>query len=69
VKRAARQAPPQDLTSFAYAQIKELILRYEYRPGQKLGQEELADRLGVSMTPVREALRILEQEGYVVPSP
>lgn len=57
----------QDLTDLAYRRIKELILRYELRPGQKLTQEELGRRLGVSLTPVREALRILENEGYVTP--
>jgi DNA-binding GntR family transcriptional regulator len=62
-----RRRPTQDLAGFAYAQIKELIQRYEFKPGQKLTQEDLAKRLRVSLTPVREALRILEKEGYVEP--
>ncbi len=62
-----RRRPRQDLTGFAYARIKELIQRYEFKPGQKLTQEELAKRLRMSLTPVREALRILEKEGYVQP--
>jgi DNA-binding GntR family transcriptional regulator len=40
-----------------------------YRPGQRVGQEEIAERLGVSLAPVREALRALEQEGQVVYRP
>ncbi len=65
--KRARRRPAQDLAGFAYAQIKELIQRYEFKPSQKLTQEQLAKRLRVSLTPVREALRILEKEGYVEP--
>lgn len=36
------------------------------RPGQRVNQEEVALRLGVSVAPVREALRVLEQEGQLV---
>jgi DNA-binding GntR family transcriptional regulator len=61
----SRTRPREDLAGLAYRRIKDLILRYEFRPGQKLTQDELARRLGVSLTPVREALRFLEQEGYV----
>jgi DNA-binding GntR family transcriptional regulator len=63
----ARRQNTRDLTEFAYQRIKDLILRYEFKPGQKLTQEDLAARLGVSLTPVREALRILEKEGYAAP--
>jgi DNA-binding GntR family transcriptional regulator len=65
--RSARRnhSPRADLSGLAYTRLKELILRYEMKPGQKLTQETLAGRLGVSLTPVREALRTLEQEGYV----
>jgi len=71
-KRRARGSPSRrddegSLAGFAYSKMKELILRYEFKPGEKLTQEGLAERLGVSLTPVREALRILEQEGYVSP--
>ena len=64
-----RPATRRDLTAFAYSRIKDLILRYKFRPGQKLTQEDLARRLRVSLTPVREGLRILEQEGYVATIP
>ena len=63
----ARRGGTRDLAGFAYQRIKNLILRYEFKPGQKLAQEDLAARLGVSLTPVREALRILEKEGYASP--
>jgi DNA-binding GntR family transcriptional regulator len=37
----------------------------ELRPGARIGQDEFAQAIGVSIAPVREALRILEQEGQV----
>lgn len=40
-------------------------MRNEIMPGQKLHHQELSERLGVSRTPVREALTRLVQEGYV----
>ncbi len=40
-----------------------------YRPGQQVRQERIAADLGVSLAPVREALRALEQEGQVVYRP
>ena len=51
-----------NLTDVAYRAIREHILE-NYVPGQPLGQQELADKLAVSKTPVREALRRLAEEG------
>ena len=45
--------------------LRELILGGELTPGARLGEVELADRLGVSRTPVREALSRLAAEGLV----
>jgi DNA-binding GntR family transcriptional regulator len=39
------------------------------RPGQRVNQEDVAERMGVSVAPVREALRVLEQEGQVTYRP
>lgn len=50
----------------AYAEIRGLILSGEALPGTRLKEEELAARCGVSRTPVRDALRRLEGELYVV---
>jgi DNA-binding GntR family transcriptional regulator len=49
----------------AYSLILEAIDRGDIRPGQRLVETELADRLGVSRTPVREALSRLEAQGVV----
>ncbi|QJY50238.1 GntR family transcriptional regulator [Pseudonocardia broussonetiae] len=49
----------------AHAAVRELILGGELSAGTRLGEAELADRLGVSRTPVREALGRLAAEGLV----
>jgi DNA-binding GntR family transcriptional regulator len=49
--------------------IKHAILAGELRPGQSLVEAELAQRLGVSKTPVREALKTLAGAGLVTMSP
>ena len=42
-------------------QLRDLILRGEFEPGQRLAEQQLAERLGASRTPVRAALVTLEQ--------
>ncbi len=49
----------------AYAAIKEKILGGEYTPGYRLVLAKLADDLGFSVVPVREAIRRLEAESFV----
>jgi GntR family transcriptional regulator of vanillate catabolism len=46
-------------------QLRDLILRGEFAPGYRLAEQQLAERLGASRTPVRAALVTLEQEGLV----
>lgn len=45
--------------------VRSLILGGQYAPGDRLGEVELAEALGVSRTPVRDALRRLQSEGLV----
>lgn len=45
--------------------LRQAILRGELLPGQQLKQQELAAQLGMSSTPIREVLRILEAEGLL----
>jgi len=52
----------------AYERIKELILGMEYKPGDIVSENRTAQRLGISRTPVREALKRLEQEGLIISS-
>ena len=49
--------------------IKEEILSGVMKPGEELAQEALAERLGVSRMPIREALQNLVQEGFAVRLP
>jgi DNA-binding GntR family transcriptional regulator len=53
-------------TDMVAAMIRELIMTGELAAGQPLRQRDLADRFGVSQTPVREAMRRLESEGLVI---
>ena len=58
-------AAPRTAQSYAYEALRNKILTGELRPGTQLIQANLAKDLGVSMTPVREALRDLATEGLV----
>ncbi len=53
------------VADLAYERIRGHVLGGEVPPGARLGQVELAERLGISRTPVREALRRLAGEGLV----
>jgi len=50
----------------AYVTIRQAILDGEYAPNDRLREDELANRVGVSRTPIRSALQRLVQEGFVV---
>ena len=62
-------ATPKRLRSLAredvYAQLSTWIIEGALRPEEPLRDQDIAERLGVSRTPVREALRRLEDEGLV----
>ncbi|HVT75396.1 MAG TPA: GntR family transcriptional regulator [Acidimicrobiales bacterium] len=50
----------------AYDAVRAAIVENRYPPGQRLVEQRIAEELGLSRTPVREALRLLEAEGLVV---
>ncbi len=52
-----------------FERLRRLILEGEYGPDERLVEEQLAERLGVSRTPIRQALTVLESEGLVEISP
>jgi DNA-binding GntR family transcriptional regulator len=56
---------PSALKDWAYDTIKESILNLRVPPGAQLHIEDLADQMGISRTPVREALLRLESDGLV----
>jgi DNA-binding GntR family transcriptional regulator len=52
-----------------YQRLRDLIVQGLLAPGSRVVETEVASRLGVSRTPVREALQRLQQEGFVVGAP
>lgn len=64
--RATTPATRRDRASQAYQQLRELIVWGRLAPGTRIVEADVANRLGVSRTPVRSALHRLQQEGYIV---
>ncbi|MHA1153599.1 MAG: GntR family transcriptional regulator [Alphaproteobacteria bacterium] len=64
-KRSARSGPATSRAEYVEARIREAIQDGRYQPGARLRETEIAERLKVSRTPVREALRRLESEGLL----
>ena len=52
-----------------YQVLKEEILNLELKPGQMIKETEICERFSVSRTPVRDALRLLQEQGFVVTVP
>ena len=57
------------LRDVVFKTLRQAILKGELEPGERLMEIQLAERLGVSRTPIREAIRMLEQEGLAVTIP
>lgn len=64
---AAIQADPVlSKSQWAYQTVRAMIMSGELEPGTNIDQQALANQLGISTTPLREALRRLEAEDYVI---
>ena len=57
------------LRDVVFNTLRKAILRGELKPGERLMEIQLANKLGVSRTPIREAIRKLELEGLVLMIP
>ncbi len=57
--------PDKTIRQKVYEHLREGILNCEIKAGERLVESDLADRIGTSRTPVREALHTLEREGLV----
>ena len=57
------------LRDVVFKTLRQAILKGELEPGERLMEIQLAERLGVSRTPIREAIRKLELEGLVLMIP
>src|SRR5687767_9909738 len=62
-------APHGSRPDQVYARLRDLIVQGSLEPGSRIVETEIATRLGVSRTPVREALQRLQQEGFVIGAP
>ena len=58
---------PESLTELVYDAIRQAIINFDLEPGQSISEASLAKELGVSKTPVREALLELEYIGLIEP--
>ena len=58
--------PPTSISEAVTDTLRSAILNGQLKPGQKLPQAEIAEQLGVSRIPLRDALRRLEVEGLVL---
>jgi DNA-binding GntR family transcriptional regulator len=68
-ERVFRPADVRSLRDLAYDDIRDAILGGRLVPGQRVKERDVAAQMGISTTPVKEALRRLEQEGLVVSQP
>src|SRR3954470_21812006 len=66
---SASEAPHGSRPEQVYQRLRDLIVQGLLAPGSRVVETEVAARLGVSRTPVREALQRLQQEGFVVGAP
>ncbi len=55
-----------ELSAQAYNRVRRMIISKDLAPGQKIVQDKLAEQLGISRTPLRSALQMLEGEGLIV---
>lgn len=56
----------KSIKDLAYQKIKEAIIRGDLLPGEQLTEEDLAQSLGISRTPLREAINILMRESWIL---
>lgn len=63
------EQPPVTLREMALERLRDAILEFHFKPGQRLVERDLCDQLGVSRSVVREVIRHLESEGLVHTKP
>lgn len=69
VARVPAAAGARTAQQHALEWLREAIITGALRPGERVAQEEVAAQIGASVVPVREALRVLEQEGQLTYRP
>jgi len=66
---ATRTQPAKSVTTYqqqAYAFVKTRIMNLDLKPGQYVTDSQIASELNISRTPARDALRLLEHEGFLI---
>lgn len=66
---ATRTRPARQLAGHIAGELKALIEAGEFQPGERLNEATLAERMGTSRGPIREAIRVLAGMGLVTPVP
>ncbi|MBN9063230.1 MAG: GntR family transcriptional regulator [Rhizobiales bacterium 65-9] len=67
--RTATKDAPESIVERVYEQVKALSISFDLLPGDRVNEIELAERLGVSRTPLREALNRLTADGFLTMRP
>jgi DNA-binding GntR family transcriptional regulator len=65
----AGREPAESVVERVYGQLKALSISFELLPGDRVNEIEIAERLGVSRTPLREALNRLTSDGFLTLTP
>lgn len=58
-----------DLKEAVYLKLKQMIMKRDFTPNERIDPVEIAERLGISRTPVRDALNMLDAEGFIITVP
>ncbi len=66
LRQMQNENPFKPLADIVHEYILNEIIDFNYLPGTKLVESKLADNLGVSRTPVRDAINQLERDGFVI---
>ena len=66
---AARPRPARQLAAHIAAELRQQIERGQFKAGERLNEATLAERMGTSRGPIREAIRVLSGMGLVTPVP
>jgi DNA-binding GntR family transcriptional regulator len=67
--QAGLKEPAESIVERVYEKLKALSISFELLPGDRINEIELSERLGVSRTPLREALNRLTSEGFLTMTP
>ncbi len=62
---SANGLSPVALSQFAYEQLRQMFIEHRFTAGMKISETKLAKELGISRTPIREAIRQLQSEGLL----